>query len=189
MNVPRPPAPGPLGVIQGFCNSACLLRGEDSLRDVDGARAWLLKRSLLDAREIDYPLDLSRLVGFRETLRDYLEDTGQPDKSTVARLNAVATQTRTSVRWTDGGQPTVIGDDVSAGNRIIGNLLGHVVLTRADGSLRRLKLCRAANCRWVFYDRSPNLSGSWCTMAICGSRHKMSTYRARARRQDADGGR
>lgn len=48
-----------------------------------------------------------------------------------------------------------------------------------DGSWQRLKACEAHDCRWVFYDRSPAGRGRWCTMALCGSRAKMRTYRAR----------
>jgi len=58
-------------------------------------------------------------------------------------------------------------------------------LTRGEftGRCARLKVCAAPECRWVFFDRSPANSGSWCSMQICGARHKMRSYRDRGRGQ------
>ena len=46
-----------------------------------------------------------------------------------------------------------------------------------DGTWGRLKACR--NCRWCFYDESPNRSATWCSMQICGNRSKTRAYRRR----------
>lgn len=62
---------------------------------------------------------------------------------------------------------------------ITGRILAIVVLSAAESTWRRLKACRNEGCLWVFYDRSKNRSGSWCTMDVCGSRAKMRAYRQR----------
>jgi len=49
-----------------------------------------------------------------------------------------------------------------------------------DGTWPRLKACR--NCRWCFYDYSPNRSATWCSMELCGNRAKTRAYRRRRRR-------
>jgi predicted RNA-binding Zn ribbon-like protein len=49
----------------------------------------------------------------------------------------------------------------------------------ADGTWSRLKACRAADCRWAFYDRARNHSRHWCSMEVCGNRTKARAYRAR----------
>ncbi|HEX6654657.1 MAG TPA: CGNR zinc finger domain-containing protein, partial [Candidatus Limnocylindria bacterium] len=36
-----------------------------------------------------------------------------------------------------------------------------------------------------FFDRSRNRSGTWCTMAVCGSRMKSRSYRSRRRAASA----
>ena len=41
----------------------------------------------------------------------------------------------------------------------------------------RLKACR--NCRWGFYDRTRNLSATYCDPRRCGARVAMRSYRAR----------
>lgn len=54
-----------------------------------------------------------------------------------------------------------------------------VAETVADGGWNRLKLCSSADCRWAFYDTSRNGGGRWCSMEVCGNRHKTRAYRQR----------
>jgi predicted RNA-binding Zn ribbon-like protein len=48
-----------------------------------------------------------------------------------------------------------------------------------SASSSTLKVCRADDCRWLYYDRSPGNNSLWCSMNICGARHKTRTYRRR----------
>ena len=45
-----------------------------------------------------------------------------------------------------------------------------------------MKACERDSCRWVFYDRSKNRSGSWCDPADCGTRER--SRRAYRRRRE-----
>jgi predicted RNA-binding Zn ribbon-like protein len=69
-------------------------------------------------------------------------------------------------------------DDALAG-------LSVVVAELYDGSIRgtldRLKMCAAEECRRVFYDRSKPATRRWCMSTLCGNRIKTRTYRARHR--------
>jgi predicted RNA-binding Zn ribbon-like protein len=49
----------------------------------------------------------------------------------------------------------------------------------ANGSLARLKMCAAEDCRHVFFDRSKLGTRRWCRGALCGNRMKTRAYRAR----------
>ena len=66
-----------------------------------------------------------------------------------------------------------------------GHLLAAVLAAQADGSWSRLKLCAADDCRHAFVDRSRNRSATWCSMATCGNRAKVTAFRARARARAA----
>jgi predicted RNA-binding Zn ribbon-like protein len=61
-------------------------------------------------------------------------------------------------------------------------LLGPITESALDLFLRsdllRLKQCPAADCGWLFYDRSKNNSRRWCDMATCGNRQKAAKFRA-----------
>jgi predicted RNA-binding Zn ribbon-like protein len=43
----------------------------------------------------------------------------------------------------------------------------------------RLRHCDNPACTMVFYDRGKNNRRRWCSMAVCGNRHKVACYRAR----------
>jgi predicted RNA-binding Zn ribbon-like protein len=63
--------------------------------------------------------------------------------------------------------------------------LSVVVAELYDGSIKgtldRLKMCAAEECRWVFFDRSKPVTRRWCMSTLCGNRMKTRTYRARHR--------
>jgi predicted RNA-binding Zn ribbon-like protein len=50
-----------------------------------------------------------------------------------------------------------------------------------NGTLDRLKMCAAEECRRVFFDRSKPATRRWCMSTLCGNRIKTRTYRARHR--------
>jgi predicted RNA-binding Zn ribbon-like protein len=50
-----------------------------------------------------------------------------------------------------------------------------------DGSLDRLKMCAAQECRRVFFDRSKPATRRWCMSTLCGNRIKTRAYRERQR--------
>lgn len=60
-----------------------------------------------------------------------------------------------------------------------------VVAEMYDGSVRgtldRLKMCAAEECRRVFFDRSKPATRRWCMSTLCGNRTKTRTYRERQR--------
>ena len=69
------------------------------------------------------------------------------------------------------------GSDGLAG--ALAALLVPIAKASGDGTWQRVKACRADDCRWAFYDRSRNHSGTWCDMAVCGNRTKVRAYRRR----------
>jgi predicted RNA-binding Zn ribbon-like protein len=51
----------------------------------------------------------------------------------------------------------------------------------AKGTLDRLKMCAAEECRRIFFDRSKPATRRWCMSTLCGNRTKTRTYRERHR--------
>lgn len=43
----------------------------------------------------------------------------------------------------------------------------------------RLKICNSESCQMLFADMSPSNRRRWCSMSICGNRHKVAVYRQR----------
>ncbi|SFK83899.1 CGNR zinc finger domain-containing protein [Amycolatopsis sacchari] len=168
MSYSRPGAPGALALLETFCNSARFLYGEDAFADVPSAEKWLREHGMrvpaLTERE------LRRLVEVREAIRDHLGG------ESPAVLNRHARAVFTAPQWTPGGTPVLAAKERGG---LVADLLSVLFLGDVTGETARLKPCRAPECRWVFYDRSPGRNSVWCSMDICGARHKMRGYRAR----------
>ena len=175
------PAPGPLALVQGFVNTRSIMHGYDLLEDADGAAAWLVEFGFMedDARLSEGERD--DLVGFREGLREVLlAHNGGGGGGRVRKLNEFAEDALLRVRFDGEGAPALLpaGSGTAAGG-VAARLLVAAVGASAEGTWRRLKVCRNEGCLWAFYDGSKNRSGSWCTMDVCGARAKMRAYRRR----------
>ena len=151
-------APPPLREVQ------LLLNSQDLENEVDWLPDWLAERGLVAAER--------RARELRHALRALARaNNGIPlDEEAVATVNAAAR--RVSMQMDASGALTVTTDG-DALDQVVAIALGAML----DGSWGRLKACR--NCRWSFYDKSPNRSGTWCSMQLCGNRKKTRAYRKR----------
>jgi predicted RNA-binding Zn ribbon-like protein len=77
----------------------------------------------------------------------------------------------------DDDRPIHVEADGVAG--AIGSLLAAAFLAELDGRWERFRICDDPSCGEVFYDRSRNRSGRWCSMATCGNRNKVRAFRER----------
>jgi predicted RNA-binding Zn ribbon-like protein len=160
-------APQPLREVQLLINSVDLHAGTDW---VDG---WLAERGL-------EPGHAARARRLREALRALvLANNGiELGADALETVNEEAERVRLRVD-SRGALSVEAGADPL--DRVVAIALGAML----DGSFARLKACR--NCRWSFYDYSPNRSATWCSMQLCGNRKKTRAYRARKARPSAAG--
>jgi predicted RNA-binding Zn ribbon-like protein len=154
-------APEPLRRVQLLVNSIDVEHQREWLPD------WLAERGL-DAGELE------RGRALREALRALvLANNGvRLEPVHLDALNVAAKRVHAEVG--EGGELRFASDG-DALDDVVAVALGAMV----DGSWSRLKACR--NCRWCFYDESPNRSARWCSMQLCGNRKKTRAYRARLR--------
>jgi predicted RNA-binding Zn ribbon-like protein len=180
--VRRPAAPGRLALVQGFLNTANLEDGTDTFDSVSGLLDWLQKRDLLGSSETASEIEFRQATYVREALRTLLSahnpgiDSGEQEHRSAAAIlteAAARSQLKLSFRSVDAADLHAHAPGVPGA---IGRLLAIVHQAQIDGSWSRLKVCREDICRWAFYDYSRNRTGTWCVMAVCGSRAKMRSY-------------
>jgi predicted RNA-binding Zn ribbon-like protein len=181
----RDSAPPPdLHLLRDFVNTIDIEGGQDDIGTPERLHSWLMDRGLGLPSDTVTEADLRRTVQIREGLRALgRANNGEPlDRNKITALNRAA-----------DGIPVVVGirtDDWSLRpaapgvDGFLGSILATVARSMADGSWSRIKACRNDACRWLFYDHSRNRSGTWCTMAVCGSRMKSRAYRSRRRAAD-----
>jgi predicted RNA-binding Zn ribbon-like protein len=174
------PAPGRLALMQRFVNTRNYLSGGDLLADTEEASAWLTGHGLLRAGERIGERERERLVEFREALRSLLSANNWMPGADAQALNDFLTSVALRMRFGSDGRPGL--ESAPGGGlveQVVGRLLAEVVRAEVEGRWNRLKACSNEECRWAFYDASKNRSGRWCTMQVCGARHKMRAYRER----------
>lgn len=179
------PSDKQIELIQEFVNTYDVEGGGDEVGSPEALRDWLAKRGLV---RVDAPPDAAahaRAVAVREGIRALGRvNNGEPlDDAAVAAMNAAARVTPLVVAMgpADDGAGWRLAPGAGGIDGFVGRLLAAVTATMADGSFSRLKACRNDRCRWLFHDHSRNRSGTWCSMAGCGSRMKSRAYRARQR--------
>jgi predicted RNA-binding Zn ribbon-like protein len=173
--------PHELDLVIDFVNTLDAETGIDQLASTGGLADWLAEKQLLEP--VGTPIGephRQQALGLREALRAVLlaHTDGGEDTQAAAELDRAAERGRLAVRFgADGSSRLEARADGVSG--ALARLLIPVVESGADGSWRRMKACRADDCRWAFYDNSRNRSGVWCNMAVCGNRTKVRAYRQR----------
>ncbi|MCP9490509.1 MAG: CGNR zinc finger domain-containing protein [Solirubrobacteraceae bacterium MAG38_C4-C5] len=184
--VAKKPAPPPLALVQDYVNTTKLLYRQERLASPDLLRRWLSARRLLERDHALTVDDLRDAVDLRESLRGLMlaNTTGRPNAQAVEVFNRIVGDAGLRAHLGPDARPAI--EPCTSGARGgFGMIASTVLLAMIDGSWQRLKACANADCQWSFYDRSPSGSGTWCEMAVCGSRAKMRAYRQR--RSTVDG--
>ncbi|MFJ4633887.1 CGNR zinc finger domain-containing protein [Streptomyces sp. NPDC088847] len=140
----------------------------DKLSSVETLGAWLEAHDLVAAGQKLRASDLADAVALRTALREALTDSTQATEA-LARF------------------PLRLAPDPSGRLRItaircvagLDTIVETIAASVAGGGWNRLKLCRAEDCRWAFYDTSRSGGGRWCSMEACGNRYKTRAYRRR----------
>ncbi len=165
--------PAAVALVREFGNTLDVEDGTDALATAKSAREWFVAHGLLAANAAVSAADTALARSVRDRLRDVVaglpDAAGDPWADVPLRLGFA------------DGRPEITS---AAPGRTgaLGRIAAAAVAARADGSWDRLKLCAEHTCGWVFYDRSKNRSGRWCSMRVCGNRTKIRAYRQRQAR-------
>ncbi len=176
-----PPAPGDLELIRGFLSLHDHVEGSrDSLPPSSETIArWLRDRGLVAGDEVPAEAELRWAAQILVALRSRVsENMGAPaDADAIRALDRAAHETELSPDFgAKALRPGALGV-----RGAVGRILAIAFLAELDGSWTRFKGCSSPTCRAVFWDRSKNRSGRWCTMKDCGNRAKVRAYRERER--------
>jgi predicted RNA-binding Zn ribbon-like protein len=141
-------------LLVAFLNTLDVEEGTDVLDDPAAFGAWCEDHDVLPGDRLE-----SRSV--RDALRSFL-DGGTPSLPSL-ELETSCGERGVALRARTAAEAAVASS----------------VVLSIQGSMGRVKLCAAEDCRWAFYDRSKNGSRTWCSMGVCGNRQKARTYRAK----------
>lgn len=164
--------------MQDLINTVSLTRGTDELHSPDALQSWMRGRGLAGGELGE--ADLAQVHEWRTALREVcLAHAGvEVPATTLQRLGALQECGPLRLEITaDGSARVRPHHGLTGAPGLIAATAAAIAQAAGEGSWHRLKACASQTCRWVYYDRSPAGRGRWCTMAVCGSRAKMRTYR------------
>ena len=150
----------------------------DALKSAADLARWL--RAAGFGETAPYESDLGLARSFREAIygRVLARKNGVAlKKGDRLMLNAIAAGLGPFVSLNDEGFATTFG---SVRQLLTGLALEAISLIGSEkGS--RLRQCEAENCAVLFLDESRNGERRWCSMASCGNRAKVRSFRQRTR--------
>jgi predicted RNA-binding Zn ribbon-like protein len=144
---------------------------------------WMSQRGLSSPGDKVTPAMLSAALRLRTGVRAYLhcDPVERRKNSDAARsLNEAMAHFPLVVgtRNKDGLVLQAARRDGTAG---LSAIVAELYNGSTNGTLDRLKMCAAEECRRVFFDRSKPSTRRWCLSNLCGNRMKTRTYRERQR--------
>jgi hypothetical protein len=175
-----PPAPGELELVRSFLSLHDHERGNpDGLPPEEASLRWWLEANGLarpgaKIRKDDLAWGLRVRSALVARVREGMGE--PPDPAAAELLDRAADESGLRPRF---GPEDRIDVDASGVRGAIGRLLATAFLAELDGRWDRFRICRDPGCSSVFYDRSRNRTGKWCSMASCGNRAKVRAFRRR----------
>jgi predicted RNA-binding Zn ribbon-like protein len=187
-----------------FINTQLVLvdgRPVDLLATFSDLVAWLVQADLLteeEAKKIErqwgrqakgtQTLDQAR--AFRVTLREMVERIAAGRPVPQVAFEAINNMLRyrvgypqlTSHRGTFERRFQVESEDA---NQLLGLLAEAATNLLSTCDLSLIKKCQNPACVLFFYDTTKNHARHWCSMSLCGNRHKVAAHYRRHRNQSA----
>jgi predicted RNA-binding Zn ribbon-like protein len=184
---PERPTPEEIAIVERFLNTvdehtfgrhaAKPDQHRDLFRTPADLHDWLVDERLIPDGLHASSRDLSRARRLRTGLREWLRQRhGLPYKA--AAVEAAAFICRRLPLHVDL-HPLQLSPSAAGIDAALASIVGHLPVAEASGTLDRLKMCAADDCRFVYYDHSRSRTSQWCSTDVCGNRIKTRRYRHR----------
>ena len=146
--------------------------------------AWMSQRGLVVMGARITPAMFDAALQLRKGVRAYLAcdpTERRKNKDAIQSLNGALRTFPLVVEARNERDMALVaaGSDPLAG---LSAIAAELYVGSVKGTLDRLKMCAAEECRRVFFDRSKPATRRWCMSTLCGNRTKTRTYRERHRK-------
>jgi predicted RNA-binding Zn ribbon-like protein len=145
--------------------------------------AWMSQRGPLAVGARITPAMFDAALQLRTGVRTYLEYDPierRSNKAAIRSLNSALRAFPLVVEaWNE--RDMTLGAARSDALAGLSAIAAELYVGSVKGTLDRLKMCAAEECRRVFFDRSKPATRRWCMSALCGNRMKTRNYRERHR--------
>ncbi len=190
-----------------FINTKIIENGElkDLLTDFTDLAAWAAATDLLEKSKAERLVDewtdsaeindaFARAIDFREVLREMVANLSggkTVSKRAIAAINSEIQNQSGSIeiRKTENGFEKSFRADFREPRQLLAPVAESAADLLCYGNPARLRKCENPECVLYFYDATKNHSRRWCSMSMCGNRHKAAAFYRRGKvkiRQSAE---
>lgn len=179
--------PQRLGLLYDFVNSLderCFsvhgrqLEPEDEFGTPSDLDRWCRDRRIVGTNVHAKAADLRVAKDLRAVLREAISANGDDGVIDPTLFERTTRQIKHFVGIDADGR-LALRPDQSAVRGALAVVLGEAFAASTTGDWKRLKMCGAGDCRWIFYDRTRPGTKRWCEADVCGNRIKMLNQRRR----------
>lgn len=119
----------------------------------------------------------------RRIARELVERRKRGERGDPARLNRylAALQSVPVLEWDDAGPRLERQAAPGCAGQVLGRVAESIADLLATGQFDYVRQCEHPDCVLWFYDRTKSHRRRWCSMALCGNRHKAAEFRKRTR--------
>ncbi|WP_151635982.1 CGNR zinc finger domain-containing protein [Noviherbaspirillum aerium] len=155
----------------------------DFWRNGEDVSRWL-QRCGIDGgtpEAVDQEALLAAAKDLRATARELIELRKRGEQGDPQRLNSyLALQQSVPVlEWTKDSVRLVRRGLLQSPLHSLGKVAEAVAELLATGEFELVRQCEHPDCVMWFYDRTKSHRRRWCSMALCGNRHKAAEFRKR----------
>ena len=176
-----------------FLNTRMRVGGEviDLLQTDEDVLAWLTRARLLASKSGIPTKSLSLLHAartLRENIRTLVEKRKAGRRGNPSLLNNFLRHAQSHPRLAWNKPRTVIIERIrqqSGPEDILAPIAEAAAVLLATADFNLVKRCEDETCVLWFSDRTKSHRRRWCSMELCGNRHKVAAYRARRRERNA----
>jgi predicted RNA-binding Zn ribbon-like protein len=151
-------------------------------RSDEDVQAWL-ERTGWDLPEARFARGelLQAALALREAVRALVEQRKAGGQGSPDVLNRfLATPSHPRLDWSASGEPRLETVRATAtAEQYLAPLAEAAAELLVEGDFNLVRECEHPDCVLWFYDRTKSHRRRWCSMALCGNRHKVAEFRKR----------
>ena len=170
-----------------FLNTVSIVNGEtvDAFQSDADVQAWLNDLDIDISKEVptftkDSLLQSARKL--RESFRETLAESKNGDKVDLTAINQFLAYDISHPQLVTGANNKLILQrhrSVKHPEQLLATVANAAAELLATDNLDLVRRCESSDCVLWFFDRTKGHKRRWCSMAICGNRHKVSSFRKR----------
>lgn len=163
-------------------NTQMMVEGQkrDLLHNDAQAAQWLEQIGLGLAAQAGNGRLLGELRALRESIESLIVARRENRSADPAALNRFLLGAVPQLVWEQPGAPKLDRfHQPDLMSQQLGRLAYAAAELLAEGDFNLVRKCESAECSLMFYDRTKAHKRRWCSMALCGNRHKVAEFRKR----------